>query len=94
MKECCKVYLDGEFGGDADVINEIYAEYVSSMRVKLMEADTALVSADWTQLDRVAHTIKGNALAAGDRPMADVAIELRSASQLQDANRAAATKEP
>ena len=90
MKECCKNYLDEQFGGDADVINEIYAEYVASMRVKLTEADTALVGADWTQLDRVAHTIKGNALAAGDRPMADVAIELRSAAQLQDANQAAA----
>ena len=88
MKECCKNYLSEQFGEDADVINEIYAEYVSSMRVKLMEADTALAGAAWTPLDRVAHTIKGNALAAGDRTMADVAIELRNAAQLQDAAQA------
>ena len=89
MKECCKIYLNEQFGGDADVMNEIYAEYVSSMRVKLMEADTALAGAAWTPLDRVAHTIKGNALAAGDQAMADVAIELRSAAQLQNADQAA-----
>ena len=32
MKECCRTYLDEQFGGDADVINEIYGEYVSSDR--------------------------------------------------------------
>ena len=89
MKECCKIYLNEQFGGDADVMNEIYAEYVSSIRVKLMEADTTLAGAAWTPLDRVAHTIKGNAMAAGDQAMADVAIELRSAAQLQDAAKAA-----
>lgn len=88
MKECCRTYLDEQFGGDADVINEIYGEYVSSMRVKLMEAETALAGAAWMPLDRVAHTIKGNALASGDRTMADVAIALRSAAQLQDAAQA------
>ena len=65
MKECCRTYLNEQFGGDADVINEIYGEYVSSMRVKLMEAETALAGAAWMPLDRVAHTIKGNALASG-----------------------------
>lgn len=89
MKECCKNYLNEQFGDDADVVNEIYGEYVASVRVKIMEADAALTGAAWAPLDRVAHTIKGNALAAGDRAMADVAIELRSAAQLQDADQAA-----
>ena len=90
MKECCKNYLNEQFGDDADVVNEIYGEYVASVRVKIMEADAALTDAAWVPLDRVAHTIKGNALAVGDRAMADVAIELRSAAQLQDAHQAAA----
>lgn len=89
MKECCKNYLNEQFGDDADVVNEIYGEYVASVRVKLMEAETALAGASWTPLDRVAHTIKGNALAAGDQAMADVAIELRSAAQLQNTDQAA-----
>ena len=88
MKECCKTYLNEQFGDDADVVNEIYGEYVSSVRVKIMEATTALTSSAWPQLDRVAHTVKGNALAAGDNEMADAAIQLRKVTQLQDAAQA------
>ena len=88
MKECCKNYLNEQFGDDADVVNEIYGEYVSSVRVKIMEATTALTGSAWQQLDRVAHTVKGNALAAGDNEMADAAIQLRKVTQLQDAAQA------
>ena len=84
MKECCKTYLNEQFGDDAEVVNEIYGEYVSSVRVKIMEATTALTGSAWQQLDRVAHTVKGNALAAGDNEMADAAIQLRKVAQLQD----------
>jgi HPt (histidine-containing phosphotransfer) domain-containing protein len=87
MKTCCEKYLNEQFGGDAEVVNGIYAEYVSSMHAKTDEADVAVKSGDWTLLDRVAHTIKGNALAAGDEEMAEKAIELRRAAQLQDAER-------
>jgi HPt (histidine-containing phosphotransfer) domain-containing protein len=52
--------------------------------VKLGEAKTALVAKEWLPLDRVAHTIKGNALAAGDEEMAETAIALRSAANLKD----------
>ncbi len=85
MKPCCKQYLDEQFGGDADMVNEIYAEYASSMKEKAQEAVTALAGASWEILDRVAHTIKGNALAAGDNEMAQLGIELRQAAKLQDA---------
>ena len=88
MKECCKTYLNEQFGDDADVVNEIYGEYVSSVRVKIMEATTALTGSAWQQLDRIAHTVKGNALAAGDNEMADAAIQLRKVTQLQDAAQA------
>ena len=84
MKECCRVYLDEQFGGDADVIGEIYNEYVSSVHEKLADAEQARVAGEWERLDRVAHTIKGNALAAGDNAMAETAIALRKASALKD----------
>ena len=84
MKECCRKYLDEQFGGDADVVGEIYSEYVSSVGAKLAEADAALAAADWKLLDHVAHTVKGNALAAGDADMAETAIALRKASALSD----------
>ena len=89
MKECCVAYLNEQFGNDAELVKEIYGEYVSSMRVKVREAEDALAAGEWTQLDRVAHTIKGNALTAGDNEMAQVAISLRSAAQLQDREQAA-----
>ena len=84
MKECCKKYLDEQFGGDADLVSEIYNEYVSSIGVKIGEAESALAATDWTKLDRTAHTIKSNALAAGDQEMADAAIALRKAAALAD----------
>lgn len=84
MKECCKKYLDEQFGGDADIVNEIYGEYVASMNVKVAEAEARLAEKDWVQLDRVAHAIKGNSLAAGDQDVATAAIALRNAAKLQD----------
>ena len=86
MKECCRVYLDEQFGGDADVMGEIYAEYVSSVNAKKGEAEAALAASDWGQLDKVAHTVKGNALAVGDQQMGDAAIALRSAAKSQERN--------
>ena len=41
MKECCRKYLDEQFGGDADVVNEIYGEYVASAQQKAAEASKA-----------------------------------------------------
>lgn len=85
MKACCKAYLDEQFGGDADVIGEIYGEYVASVAEKLAEATAARAANDWERLDRIAHTVKGNALAAGDAQMAETAIALRKATALKDA---------
>ena len=85
MKECCKKYLAEQFGGDDEVVGEIYAEYVASAKEKIAEAGAALASANWDLLDRVAHTVKGNALAAGDEEMANTAIALRKAAILKDA---------
>ena len=63
--------------------------WAASVGVKLAEADAALAGADWTLLDRVAHTVKGNALAAGDAETAETAIALRKAAALTDAATAA-----
>ena len=88
MKECCRKYLTEQFGNDPEVVEGIYAEYVSSVNVKAAEADAALAAGAWDALDKVAHTIKGNSLAVGDQQMADTAIELRNAARLQDRGQA------
>ena len=84
MKECCKEYLNEQFGGDAGTIETVYALYVESVGEKLAEAKAALAGGDWTKLDAAAHTLKGNALAAGDKPLAEVAISLRNTAKLQE----------
>ena len=88
MKECCAAYLSDQFGGDAEIMNEIYGEYIASVQKKLEEADATLAAGDWIALDRVAHTIKGNSLATGDSEMAQTAVELRSSAQLKDSQQA------
>ena len=89
MKECCSQYLNEQFGGDAAIVGEIYDEYASSAREKTTEAAAALAAEEWTPLDRIAHTLKGNALAAGDTDMAETAIALRKAVALKDSAEAA-----
>ena len=89
MKKECKAYLAEQFGGDEDVMNELYGEYVQSAGVKMKEAHSALGKADWKQLDQVAHAMKGNALAVGDKDMAEAAISLRNAAKLNEAKDAA-----
>ena len=59
MKQCCADYLSEQFGGDADLMAEIYGEYVTSVTTKIAEAKAALAAQDRTTLDRIAHTIKG-----------------------------------
>ena len=89
MKDCCKEYLFGQFG-DEEIVAEIYNEYVSSLGQKIAECDKALATGDWIALDRAAHAMKGNALAAGDEAVANVAIALRNDAKLQKAEEAQA----
>lgn len=84
MKECCKTYLDEQFGGDADIVADLYGEYAVSLRAKAAEAAAALASGDWHALDVAAHTVKGNSLAVGDDETANIAIRLRQAAKLED----------
>lgn len=88
MKGCCREYLMGQFG-EEEIVAEIYGEYVSSLSQKLEECDSALAENDWIKLDRSAHAMKGNSLAAGDNEVAEVAIALRNAAKLQDGDKCA-----
>ena len=88
MKECCKIYLNDQFGGDEAVTSEIYGEYVRSSGEKLAEIVDAIGRSDWSTVDKAAHAIKGIALAVGDEPVAGLAIDLRTASRLSDSDEA------
>jgi HPt (histidine-containing phosphotransfer) domain-containing protein len=86
VKTCCKAFLGEQFDGDEDVMREIYAEYVSSMREKLEEIARAAEGKQWDALDKLAHAVKGNSLAVGDQEMADTAISLRGFAKLSNAD--------
>ena len=83
MKQCCNDYLMEQFG-DEDVVKEIYAEYVTSIHEKIPELEAALSAENWPALDKLAHAVKGNALATGDSDVADTAIALRAAAKLSE----------
>lgn len=87
MKQCCRDYLMEQFG-DEDVANEIYEEYAKSIQEKLPELEAALTAENWTSLDKLAHAVKGNALATGDTDMANEAIALRTAAKMSEKNTA------
>ena len=42
MKACCREYLSKQFPGDDGVVEELYAEYRSSLERMLGEIDQAL----------------------------------------------------
>jgi len=87
MKQCCKDYLMEQFG-DEDVVNEIYAEYAKSIQEKLPELKAALTEENWSALDKLAHAVKGNALATGDNDVANAAISLRIAAKMAEKDNA------
>ena len=88
MKSCCNEFLSKQFGGDQAVVEEIYAEYRKALGEMLGELPGATARGEWDAVDRLAHTLKGNALAVGDAETAEVAIALRGASKLGDQDRA------
>ena len=85
MRECCKVWLSGQFGGDAAIVDVVYDKYAASIKSKVAELRPLLKSADWPALDREAHAVKGAALSAGDEPLANAAVSLRAAIAAADA---------
>ena len=67
-----------------------YRQFLAQLCRRLISDDmvprlaAAVAAGAWDTLDKVAHTIKGNALTAGDQQMADVAIALRGVAKQQD----------
>lgn len=84
MKDDVKTWLNEQFEGDAEMIRLVWAEYLVSAKAKLAEARAALAAEDYPLLDRVAHTLKGNALMVGDAAIVTVTIALRDAAKASD----------
>lgn len=81
MEDGIRQWMASQFGDDAETIALVWNEYLADTAKRLAAARAALTAGDFTELDRVAHTLKGNALNVGDRRMMEAALALREASQ-------------
>jgi len=61
---------------DMDIIQELYDEYVGTIKERLPNAEEALAAKDFQALGKVAHAMKGCALNIGHEAFAVVAKEL------------------
>ncbi len=84
MKDDVKTWLNEQFEGDAEMIRLVWDEYLASAKAKLAEARAARAAEDYPLLDRVAHTLKGNALMVGDADCVTASIALRDAAKASD----------
>ena len=81
MKESVKKWLGEQMAGmDEEMIAGIYAEY-GETAVKLYKelCEKRAAGADFETVDRVAHTLKGNALMVGDQALFEAVQAWRAA---------------
>lgn len=84
MTKQVEAWLTEQFGGDRETMDMIYGEYLTATADQLEKGRAARAAGDYPLLDRIAHTLKGNALMVGDQLSADAAIALRDASKISD----------
>ena len=83
-KESVRQWLISQFGEDEALMGEIFGEYLRTTGETIAKAVSAMAGEDYRELDRIAHTLKGNALMVGDQDAADAAYEMRNASKASD----------
>lgn len=86
MKENARRWMAEQFADDADTIAMVWNEYLTETAAKIDAARAALAAEDYPLLDRLAHTLKGNALMVGDQELALAAVALRDAAKASDSD--------
>ena len=84
MKDDVRQWLNEQFGGDEETIAVVWGEYLNSASEKIAEGRAALAAFDFPLLDRIAHTLKGNALMVGDQASVTAGVALRDAAKASD----------
>lgn len=88
MKDCIRTFFEEQMPGvDDETLNSIYDDY-RAMALELYAELSAkrAEGAAFEVVDRLAHTLKGNALQVGDEPLFQVVQAWRAA--LKEGNRA------
>lgn len=89
IKESTKAWLMEQFGANEEVVIEAWNEYLRSTTERIEAARAALAAQDYTQLDVIAHTLKGNAMTMGDEATLAASLALRDDAKASDAAAAA-----
>ena len=77
MNKAIVDYMKENLGlDDMELIQELYNEYVSTIKERLPSASNALAEKDFQTLAKIAHAMKGCALNIGHEQFATVAKEL------------------
>ena len=77
MDKAIVEYMKESLGlDDMDLIQELYNEYVNTIKERLPSAGSALEAKDFPLLAKIAHAMKGCALNIGHESFATVAKEL------------------
>ncbi|MGN0879982.1 MAG: Hpt domain-containing protein [Oligosphaeraceae bacterium] len=64
--------------GDEDLLQDIYAEFLTSFRTGLDAFRAAMGDQDQDRMRRTAHTLKGNASIVGETAMKQLAIDMEN----------------
>ncbi|MFP4588030.1 MAG: Hpt domain-containing protein [Desulfohalobiaceae bacterium] len=80
-----KATLQSKFQGKKSLLEKMLQEFSRSVQEKLPEMRSALDSRDWSALEHMAHTLKGNAALIGANRVVNLAMALEQASVQGDA---------
>ncbi|MFO8031547.1 MAG: Hpt domain-containing protein [Desulfohalobiaceae bacterium] len=80
-----KATLQSKFQGKKSLLEKVLQEFSRSVQEMLPEMRSALDSRDWSALEHMAHTLKGNAALIGANRVVNLALALEQASVQEDA---------
>ena len=70
MQEEIITYLKEQVAGDdKELLDSLYAEYCLTAKEYVASLKTALPAGDFSELKKLAHTLKGNSAMVGDKAM-------------------------
>ena len=84
MKACVEKWLNDQFGGDGQMVADVYEEYRQTMRRLVGELASARQAGDAAAVDRILHTMKGSAAMVGDEEVSAYAAASRQVGGATD----------
>ncbi|NCB84204.1 MAG: Hpt domain-containing protein [Bacteroidia bacterium] len=86
MKTQILNYLSQSFGIEGEDALELYNSFIATLAENMGKFDTLMDSANFEELTRTAHTVKGCAMNSGHQEMAEVALQMEMAAKNHDCN--------